>query len=177
MNRKDFITSTTLGLGMLSFTPLMAKSSKSEFTGSEPKLVRNEEGQVLNVLGDVQNIKLSAEDTGGQFTLIEQNNDPGIGIPPHVHDNEDEVFQVLTGQVEMTIGDEATTLSAGDIIFCPKGVPHSWKVIGDEKARAMLSIFPAGLEAMFEELARLPAGPPDLAKVGEICGKYGVRFV
>jgi len=131
----------------------------------------------LNVLGDNQNIKLTGADTNGQYTLIEQNNEPGVGIPPHVHENEDEVFQVLSGQVEMNVGDKTTILLAGDLIFCPKGVPHSWKVVGEEKARAMLSIFPAGLEGMFKELAELPAGPPDMEKVTAICGKYNLKFV
>lgn len=143
----------------------------------EPKIVKNNAGHKLNVIGDNQVIKLTAKDTNGQFSLIEQNNSPGIGIPPHVHENEDEVFHVLTGKVEMTVGQESTTLGAGDIIFCPKGIPHSWRVVGEENARAMLSIFPAGLEKMFEELSKLPAGPPDLEKVGEICGKYKLRFV
>ncbi|MBT8302828.1 MAG: cupin domain-containing protein, partial [Bacteroidia bacterium] len=87
------------------------------------KIVKNSEGRKLNVIGDNQNIKLTGKDTNGQFTLIEQNNDPGVGIPPHVHENEDEVFQVLSGQVAMNIGDQTTTLNAGDLIFCPKGIP------------------------------------------------------
>lgn len=142
-----------------------------------PKIIKSGTGHKLNVLGDNQVIKLSAKDTNGQFSLIEQNNNPGMGIPPHVHENEDEVFHVLSGKVEMIVGDELTTLSAGDMIFCPRGIPHSWKVIGEEKASAMLSIFPAGLEVMFEELSELPAGPPDLEKVSEICGKYNLWFV
>jgi len=143
----------------------------------KPKIVKENEGHQLNVLGDHQNIRLTGADTNGQFTLIEQFNEPGVGIPPHVHENEDEVFQVLAGQVEMSVADKTTTLQAGDLIFCPKGVPHSWKVIGNEKARAMLSIFPAGLEGMFQELADLPPGPPDMETVIGICGKYNLSFV
>lgn len=192
MNRKDFLKSATLSVGALSLTSLLTacnteKNKQVEELKSEtkpdpekllnPKIVKNQEGRVLNVIGDNQNIKLTGKDTNGQYTLIEQYNEPGIGIPPHVHENEDEVFQVLSGQVEMSIGETITTLNEGDIIFCPKGVPHSWRVIGTEKAKAMLSIFPAGLENMFEELAQLPLGPPDLEKVGAICGKYNVKFV
>lgn len=190
MDRKKFIKSTALGVGSLSFISL-ANGCKSEpknqkkdkLTKSEvievlnPKIVKNTEGQILHVIGDNQNIKLTGKDTNGQFTLIEQNNLPGVGIPPHVHENEDEVFQVIEGQVEMTIGDKLTTLNSGDLIFCPKGIPHSWKVVGNQNARTMLSIFPAGLENMFEELSELPAGQPDLEKVGEICGKYNLKFV
>ena len=143
----------------------------------DSKIVKNTSGLKLNVMGDNQIIKLSSKDTNGQFSLIEQNNNPGIGIPPHVHENEDEVFHVLAGKVEMQVGEESTTLTAGDMIFCPRGIPHSWKVVGEEKARAMLSIFPAGLEEMFEELSELAPGPPDLQQLGEICGKYKLRFV
>ena len=190
MDRKKFIKSTAFGIGALSLIPMVhackpetknetidESSEKEVVELQKPKIVKNSEGNVLNVMGDNQNIKLTGEDTNGQYTLIEQNNAPGIGIPPHVHENEDEVFQVLEGQVEMSIGEKMTTLNAGDIVFCPKGVPHSWKVVGETKARAMLSIFPAGLERMFEELSKLPAGPPDLKKVGEICGKYKLQFV
>lgn len=192
MNRKKFIKSTALGIGALSVIPIVkackpetknenvAKLYEAEADIMElqnPKIVKNNEGKKLNVLGDNQNIKLTGKDTNGQYTLIEQNNDPGIGIPPHIHENEDEVFQVLDGQVEMTIGKDKTTLSAGDVIFCPRGIPHSWKVVGKQKSKAMLSIFPSGLEAMFEELSQLPEGPPDLEKVGQICGKYNLRFV
>ena len=177
MKRKEFIRSTALGVGVLSFAPGQARENPENISSSTPKIVRNDEGQKLNVIGDNQNIKLTGEDTNGQFTLIEQLNDPGIGIPPHVHENEDEVFQVLSGEVEMTVGENSVILKAGDLIFCPRGIPHSWKVIGNQKARAMLSIFPAGLEKMFEELSQLPPGPPDLEKVGEICGKYNLRFV
>ena len=143
----------------------------------ESKIVKNEAGHRLNVLGDNQVIKLTAKDTKGQFSLIEQNNDPGSGIPPHVHQNEDEVFHVLSGKIDMTIGEEMTTLNSGDLIFCPRGIPHSFKVVGDQKARVMLSIFPAGLENMFEELAKLPAGQPDFEKVEKICDKYKIRFI
>ena len=143
----------------------------------KPRIIKNDAGHKLNVMGDNQIIKLSSKDTNGQFTLIEQHNEPGMGIPPHVHENEDEVFHVLTGMVEMMIGEESTTLSAGDMIFCPRGIPHAWRVVGEEKAKAMLSIFPACLEGMFEELSELPVGPPDMEKVTAICGKYNLKFV
>lgn len=190
MNRKKFIEFATLNNGVLSVVPtaIACKSETRDQTGGElaqnetketqnPKIVKDSAGQLLNVMGDHQNIKLTGEDTNGQFTLIEQNNKPGVGIPPHVHENEDEVFQVIEGEVEMSIGEKVTVLKPGDLIFCPKGIQHSWKVIGNQNARAMLSIFPAGLEKMFVELSQLPVGPPDLEMVKKICSKYKLSFV
>ncbi|BDC99836.1 cupin domain-containing protein [Persicobacter psychrovividus] len=146
-------------------------------SAQQPKIVRKGEGLSWRVMGDQQVIKLSGDHTNGQFTLIEQTNEPGAGIPPHVHEREDEVFHLLTGQVEMTLGGATQTLKAGDLIFCPRGVPHSWKVTGQGHAKVMMSVFPAGIELMFEELAKLPEGPPDLDRVAEICGRYGLRFL
>ncbi|WP_460218659.1 cupin domain-containing protein [Psychroserpens sp. MEBiC05023] len=179
MKRKDFIKGSVAGLGVLSFTSIVASTDliSDNNEPQDPKLIRNIDGFKQIVLGDHQTIKLEGKDTKGQYTLIEQYNDPGMEIPKHVHEDEDEVFQVLKGQLEMSIGDNVKVLSAGDIIFCPRGIPHSWKVIGQEKAKVMLSIFPAGLENMFYEMAELPVGPPDFGMVSKICEKYNIRFV
>ena len=50
-----------------------------------PIILKEEEGVRLNVIGDLQCIKLSGKDTNNQFTLIEQLDEPGIGVPKHVH--------------------------------------------------------------------------------------------
>ena len=177
MKRKQFLATSAMGIGLCAINPIKAASSEDEKAIMNPKLVRKEEGQQQIVMGDLQNIKLIGSDTNGQFTLIEQYNEPGFGIPPHVHENEDEVFQVLSGQLEITVGGKTSTLTAGDIAFCPRGIPHGFKVTGEEKARVMLSVFPSGIEKMFGELAHLPPGPPDLEKVGEICGRYQITFL
>ncbi len=41
----------------------------------------------------------------------------------------------------------------------------------------MVAAFPAGIERMFDELADLPAGPPDMARVLAICARYGITFL
>ena len=185
MNRKKFLKTAVLTTGALSTAPLvLAKVNSSnalvnskDSDQMEAKVLRSGEGKEQVVLGDHQILKLSGKDTNGQFTLIEQNNDPGIAIPMHKHDDEDEVFHVLSGALEVKVGEATKILKAGDIGFCPRGIPHSWKVIGNEKAKVMLSIFPSGLETMFQELSELPAGPPDFKKVAEICSKYNIQFV
>lgn len=179
MKRKEFIKASAAGLGVLSLASLEATNRLiSDKNGDlKPKTVRYADGYKHIVLGDQQTIKLDGKDTNGQYTLIEQYNKPGMEIPMHVHDDEDEVFQVLEGQLEVNIGSVVTKLFAGDIVFCPRKVPHSWKVIGHKKARVMLSVFPAGLENMFYELAELPEGAPDFKLVSKICKKYNIRFV
>lgn len=141
------------------------------------KIVLKNEGKKLNILGDNHQVKLTGTDTNGQFISIYQDNPPETQIPMHVHHNEDEVYKVLEGEVEFTVGEKKSVLRAGDTIFLPRNIPHTWKVVGDCNAKVYLDIFPAGVELMFEELNKLPPGPPDFKKVAEICGRFGIEFV
>lgn len=178
MKRNDFIKLSSAISAAVIAVPMSVFATTKRIVGlTEPKIVRDNEGKTLNVLGDMQTFKLTGEDTDGLFTLIEEHNDPGVAIPPHIHENEDEVFKVVEGEMELTVGGKTTLLKAGDLAFGPRGVPHSWKIVGNTKAKVFLSVFPAGIENMFEELGTLPPGPPDFPKIVEICGRYGVRFV
>jgi quercetin dioxygenase-like cupin family protein len=141
------------------------------------KIVRQLEGKLLNVLGDNQIVKLTGQDTNGQFALIVQDNPPNAEIPTHIHINEDELFTILEGEVEFKLGEKTEILTGGDFIFLPRDIPHSFKVIGTKNAKTIVTLTPAGLENMFEELSQLPAGPPDFAKVAQICNNYGVSFI
>ena len=143
----------------------------------EPKIIRDADGKVLNVIGDIQTHKLVGKNTGNQIVEWVDNVEPGVGIPPHIHTKEDEIFRVVKGQIEIMVDGKTTILNEGDIAFAPKNIPHSWKVVGTEKAKMITSAFPAGIEYMFKELSELPEGPPDFPKVAEICGKHGITFV
>ena len=95
-----------------------------------------------------------------------------------LHEREDEVFQVLEGQVSFQVGEEQIVGEAGTIVFAPRGIPHSYQLSGDSEACLRVAIFPAGIEKMFEELAELPTdGPPDMEQVTSICGRYGITFL
>jgi len=180
MDRKEFIEKATLGFGFM----LASKKGVGQVLSTDngvanalPKIIKNGEGEVINVIGDVQTHKLLGSDTGNQIVEWVDDVDPGTGIPPHVHTREDEIFRVVKGEVEIMVDGKATVLKAGDIAFAPKNIAHSWKVVGTEKAKMITSAFPAGIEAMFVKLAKLPEGPPDFEKVARICGEQGITFV
>jgi len=140
------------------------------------KIVRNKHGTHQTVLGDEQLIKLAGKDTDGKFLLIEQNSNPGVGIPMHVHKNEDEVFRVIEGKLKVFCAEKEFILSAGDTVFCPRNIPHSWEVIGEERAKILLMNFPSGLETMLGELADIKE-PYDWNEVSVISKRYGIDFV
>ena len=181
MDRKKFIKTSGFGLGLTLIPGVIqgknfaAKTNSRGTTAS--KIVKDSEGDVLNVIGDIQTHKLVGTDTGNQIVEWVDNVEPGVGIPPHIHTKEDEIFRVVKGQIEIMVDGKTTILNEGDVAFAPKKIPHSWKVVGTEKAKMITSAFPAGIENMFKALAELPAGPPDFVKVSEICAKHGVSFV
>ncbi|GLU43604.1 cupin domain-containing protein [Allomuricauda sp. NBRC 101325] len=181
MDRKKFIKTSGVGLGMALMPGLIQGQNRIAENnikpGNDPKIIKETEGNVLNVIGDIQTHKVSGKDTGNQIVEWVSNVDPGVGIPPHIHTKEDEIFRVIKGEVEIMVGGKTTLLKAGDIAFAPRDVVHAWKVVGTEKAQMISSAFPAGIEIMFAELAALPPGPPDFGKVTEICAKQGINFV
>ena len=181
MDRKRFIKNSGIGMGMALLPGVLLSQPKLFSTPhvivNNPKVVKDDDGEVLNVIGDIQTHKLLGEDTNNQIVEWVDNVAPGVGIPPHIHTKEDEIFRVVKGEVEITVNNRTTVLKAGDIAFAPKGIAHTWKVVGTEKAKMITSAFPAGIEFMFQELAQLPAGPPNFEKVAEICGRRGITFV
>jgi len=54
----------------------------------------------------------------------------------HHHDDEDEMFLVLEGQLQMVLEDKTIDINAGEFIIIPKGVSH--KPIADEEVHLLL---------------------------------------
>ena len=75
------------------------------------------EGKVVGVLRDQSTFKVMSEETGGAYAILEQKIPPGHGPPLHVHRHETEIFYVLEGQFEITVGEQ-----------CPLRLGRSWSV-------------------------------------------------
>lgn len=61
---------------------------------------------------------------GAEQTLAVAVFDPGGSNAEHVHPNAEEIVMVLEGEVKHTLGSEATTLRAGDVLVVPRDAPH-----------------------------------------------------
>lgn len=56
----------------------------------------------------------------------------------HKHDDEDELFYVQKGVLEMHFRDKVEIVNEGEIIVVPKGVEHCPKSRGDEEVHLLL---------------------------------------
>ena len=122
---------------------------------------------------------LRADDTGGQFALLEHTIAPRtLAAPTHVHQREDEFSYVLAGRVGVQVGDKVTEAGPGELVAKPRGVPHAFWNAGDEQARLLELISPGAFASYFVEMAPVlsAAGPPDVEQLAAIQQKYGLSM-
>ena len=90
---------------------------------------------------------LTAEESQGRFSIIDETFFPGMNSAPgHTHHFHSEVFFVISGSMEWTVGDEVDTLEPGDLVYIPPGIVHHTRVLGDEPVGALMIYEPAGYE-------------------------------
>lgn len=91
-------------------------------------------------------VVVSAEDSEGSFSLIDEVWGPKFQTPPHYHKSHAETFYIVSGQVEWTVGGKTQLLKAGDLVHIPAYTVHSVKVVGNEDMRTLMVYQPGGFE-------------------------------
>jgi quercetin dioxygenase-like cupin family protein len=135
--------------------------------------------------GDVYNFLATGEETNNSFFQFEAIVPKGGGPPPHIHSREDESFYVVSGNLEMVLGDSTYEAKAGDFVFIPRGTVHQFRNVGSGTAIQLVTFVPAGMEKYFREVfppvADREAPPPPITdaliqKLHEVAPKYGLVF-
>lgn len=135
-------------------------------------------GQPVNILGIPMLIRIHGRDTKGTLSAVESHDVPGGGPPPHIHHREDETFQILEGDYEFTVAGKSFVAGPGTTIFAPRGIPHTYRYLGQTAGRLMCVITPSGFEGFFEEIGALsPQQQQDIPRVLEIAAKYGLEIL
>jgi mannose-6-phosphate isomerase-like protein (cupin superfamily) len=120
---------------------------------------------------------------------------PGFDVGAHVHQEADELFYVVEGELDLlafepvsrAVGDWTTWESAtgakmtrggpGSLMFVPPRCPHAFTNPGNEPARMLFLFSPAGhehyLEAMADLLSR--GGPPDPVAIAELRARWDIE--
>jgi mannose-6-phosphate isomerase-like protein (cupin superfamily) len=147
-----------------------------------PQCFRLGEGKTYSIGRLTITFKTTGEEAPA-YTLCEGSGPAGSGAALHRHGTYDEMHIVTEGQHAFQLGDEMLTLGPGDMVFVPRGVAHSTRVLGPGDGRQLVISTPAGIfDAFVAEVAAAErsdsasAGGRDLPAKA-IGAKYGLEFL
>ena len=139
----------------------------------------------------IGSVCLSGADTGGAYCLLEVSAAPGVNVPCHTHTREDESYHVLSGELEVVVGEKVFVLKAGDTLMAPRDIPHQLRNPSSTENHFLLIFSPSGFEEFVMATAvpapdnaaapterQLQAGESSVAvqNVHKLATEYGILF-
>jgi quercetin dioxygenase-like cupin family protein len=155
-------------------------------TRQRPLILEPGGGEHYYFLNHLATVKVSGE-PDGQLSVVEFLAPRGFGPPVHRHNDEDELFVVLEGEIVLRTGSIEKTCGEGGVALLPRAVPHGFQVLSDE-ARILnvtgSSSGPPRFDAMVAALGTpapepsMPSPQPiDPGQVAEVCAAHGIDIL
>jgi uncharacterized cupin superfamily protein len=117
--------------------------------------------------------KIGSGDGSTGLALIDVTLAPGGGFSfPHVHEDLEEAFYVLEGEVDYLLGDAWVSAGPGCTVFIPAGCVHAFRNASDRSARQLVI---GSSPEMLELIRELGSSPRD--RWDEICARSRTRLV
>ncbi|HTD96264.1 MAG TPA: cupin domain-containing protein [Edaphobacter sp.] len=119
----------------------------------EPIARSTDPARFFTYAGVTIDVKATAGETGGAFSLIELTV-PGLfpGAPLHYHKTFVESFYIVEGELATNLGDQSITARAGDVIHIPIGMLHGYRNKTNRPVRILVICTPGGFDSFFTEL-------------------------
>ncbi len=122
---------------------------------------------------------------GMDTVVLEMTLPAGSAAPLHVHDNLDDTWYILEGEMVVRCGDEVSTVGTGYWVSMPRGVPHTFRVVGDRDARILLVHDNASFRDLVRELGVpapahvVPTEPvfPSMEELARVAGSHDLTPV
>jgi mannose-6-phosphate isomerase-like protein (cupin superfamily) len=133
------------------------------------------EGRRFTVGPQVATVK--AEGEGGP-AVVETFLPPGSGAPRHLHHDHDETFYVVSGSLEVAVGDVAVTVGPGGLARATRGVAHSFRNPGPGDAVVLALYDPAPSLEYLERLGaivELPDGDEREAALDDLYRRFSTE--
>src|SRR5512139_4221935 len=97
---------------------------------------------------------------GMETVVLEMTLPVGSSPALHVHKSLDDTWYILDGKMVVRCGDDVLVVGTGHWVSMPRGVPHTFRVVGDREARILLVHDNASFRDLIREL-----GVPAAARV------------
>lgn len=110
--------------------------------------------------GNQITFKFGPDQAAEDLSLFESGIPAGGGVFPHMHEEYEEAFYVLEGEVSFLLGSDWRVGGPGTVVHVPKRCIHAFKSPGPSEARLLVMHTPARAVRMIEEMALLTRESP-----------------
>ncbi len=139
-----------------------------------PQSATADAGESHFVLGETLRPMLTNA-MGSSIEIFDTKGVPGGGPPPHTHQWE-EIYVVLSGEMDVVVDGETTRLRPGGYAHVPANTPHGYTTIDETH---FLTIVTKGNAAkFFKQVANeVEMNPPDIQGVLRVGAEHGITFL
>ncbi|MFB8035482.1 cupin domain-containing protein [Streptomyces sp. NPDC056004] len=120
-----------------------------------------------------------AAGAGGGFTSYRSTFSKGaVGAPAHFHTRATELFFVISGSLQVLVGDEVTVLNTGDFLAVPPHTPHAFAAAPGAEAD-VLFVFTPGMDRFdyLRLLGRVMRGEADPKEIADSAERFDNHYV
>jgi quercetin dioxygenase-like cupin family protein len=136
--------------------------------------------RTVDIGGSVMIAKAEGAPTGDAFVVAETTLQPGGFAPPlHLHRKIAEVLYLLSGRLDLQVGDEHRIAAPGTFVGIPAGVAHTMSVAGDETVKMLMILSnPACALQMIDMLEQaFASGEPDPEAFGPLLAQIDMELL
>lgn len=118
---------------------------------------------------------LLTNDMGSSIEIFDTTGTPGGGPAPHFHPWE-EVYFILSGEMDVHIDGATTRLGVGDTTHIPAGVPHGYTTL--DETHFLTIVTKGNASKFFKQVAtEIEMNPPDMEGVLRVAAANGATFL
>lgn len=144
------------------------------------------EGQHFEFLNNLATVKVAAG-TSGSMSVVEFLAPRGFGPPEHRHNDEDELFVVLDGELRFFTGGTTIDGTAGTVAHLPRAIPHTFQVLSQSARFINVTSSPTSVPRFDLMVAALGVATTsssmpspieiDPGQVADVCAAHGIDIV
>jgi DNA-binding transcriptional MerR regulator len=136
-------------------------ATEEMFTGFRVAAGKARFDESVRIGGEPSDCKVSSKDTQGAMCVFEFAG--SHGGPRHLHREQDEWIYIVEGECEFEVGGRRFRAGAGESVFLPRNVAHTWVSVSGSPGKILDIYQPAGrMEEFFREVGQYGAPGPEI---------------
>ena len=127
--------------------------------------------------GEVTSLLATGEDTDNRVSIFDSVLPKGNSAPWHYHEIDDEIFYIISGEIEFGVDKEEFVAGAGDLVIAGPNVPRRFKALSD--SRLLVINAPSGpSEGFIRDISKFSQNnPPTEADQKVFIDKYKIHII